>query len=249
MDRAKKIVVSAPLSLAGAGNVRELGGYPTASGAVTRTHMFLRSDRLHRIDDADLAFLYDYGVRLLVDLRTQKEIRRGVSRLMGYRDVEFIHAPFFDNVQSSEMAAHFPSTMGKLYCNLLDNDRESMVAVFSAIARHPDDCALFHCSAGKDRTGTIAMLLLQLAGVADDVIVADYAATENNMREIFAEQKRERREAGIVFPDYLLQSSPIDMTVALHHLKKVYGDARSYLQAIGLSPQQIQSIRKKLVDA
>lgn len=72
-----------------------------------------------------------------------------------------------------------PDRMLMVYKSLLDNDAPSIRCVMEAIDEcGAGGCTLFHCRAGKDRTGVIAMLLLGLAGVSDEDIVADYAATQ-----------------------------------------------------------------------
>lgn len=239
------IRVSSPLPLEGAKNVRDLGGYPCARG-ITRNHMFLRSDGLHEIVEADKEYLYDYGVRCVIDLRTPSETEQDPNLMQGYRDIEYVNVPLKDDMQSEGFSKKFPVTMGEMYVNLLDNSKEQMRQIFAKMANYPDRCVLFNCRAGKDRTGTVAMLLLKLAKVDDDTIVEDYAATEINMRELFIRQKQQLREIIGEFPDYLFMSKKEDMHVTLQHLKERYKTAESYLREIGVSTEKINILKEKI---
>ena len=93
--------------------------------------------------------------------------------------VGYVHIPMLDQLNSSGFRGALPECMFDVYRDLLDDSASSIRRVFEAL--DTDGCALFHCRAGKDRTGVIAMLLLGLAGVSDDDIVADYVATQRYM--------------------------------------------------------------------
>ncbi len=103
---------------------------------------------------------------------------------------------------------------------------------------------VFHCAVGKDRTGVVAMLLLKLAGVQDADVVADYAATDIYMTEVYEAQKR-------VFmgdiEDYMLKSHPASMRRALRHLQETYGSAEAYLLGASLAEADIARIREKFI--
>ncbi len=82
------------ISLAGTLNARDLGGYPTKDGGTVRWRTLLRSDALHRLDDAGRAALAGFGLRTVVDLRTDEEVRSAPSALDG-TGARIFHVPLF----------------------------------------------------------------------------------------------------------------------------------------------------------
>lgn len=150
----------------------------TAHGA------FLRGDALGGLRSQDFARLDRYGLSRVIDVRSSFEVRHwpdpyAPGRRGARQNVEYIHIPMLDQLNSSGLRGQVPRRMSDVYLRLLDNDAESFRLVMEAL--DGPGCALFHCRAGKDRTGVIAMLLLGLAGVDDAQIVADYAATGEYM--------------------------------------------------------------------
>lgn len=241
--------ISMPFLLNGAKNVRELGGYRTKDGAVTKHHSLLRGDSLHNLSEADCRFLYDYGVRCIIDLRSPDESFRNPDRLQDlYQDITYIQVPIQDYIRGNRYSEEFPPSMWQLYCWFLDDGRVHFYKIFEAIMKHPDSCVLFHCSGGKDRTGTLAMLLLKLAGVDDQTIIDDYAVTEEFMKDIFPKQVAELESRGLVVPFYIMESPPENMQITLQHLYNVYDNIENYFTYIGFTKEQISQLKYKLVN-
>ncbi|MBR3318582.1 MAG: tyrosine-protein phosphatase [Atopobiaceae bacterium] len=172
------------LPLEGAFNTRELGGYPTANGGQTQYHRFLRSDGLSMLTPRDERFLYDYGVRAVIDLRDPSEVVQDRDRPIG-PDVMFANIPLLDfNMadasQVSDGLCPEDASMVKLYRMILEN-YEGIRSCLRFLAEAPEGCVLFHCAVGKDRTGVLAMILLSLAGVSKWDIVANYMQTRPNL--------------------------------------------------------------------
>lgn len=242
-------LISQPFLLTGAKNIRELGGYHTETGAVTKTHSLLRGDALHVLTDEDCHFLYNYGVSTIIDLRSMEELEQAPDRLPAlYRDIVQVHIPIQDHVRAVRYSGEFPPSMWELYCWLLDDSGESFLAVFETILRCEAGAVLFHCSGGKDRTGMVAMLLLALAGVDEETIVGDYAISETAMKEVFPIQTAQMEARGLVVPPYIMQSPPDNMVRALSHLVRKYGSAEGYLLQLGFTKEQVARIKSKLVD-
>ena len=240
---------SRPLPLSGAKNVRDLGSYQTLTGAITKNYSLLRGDALHNLSEEDCQFLYAYGVRCVIDLRSVEEALREPDRFpFGWNETEYIHIPIQDHIRANRYTEEFPPSMWQLYRWLLDDSQTQFQTIFETIARYPDSGVLFHCSGGKDRTGVTAMLLLKLAGVSDETVTADYAVTEALMKDIFPLQVMQLEARGLNVPPYVMQSPPENMEKALEHLSTVYHTAEAYLHQIGLSEEQIKSIKKKIVD-
>lgn len=240
--------ISEPLELKGAKNVRELGGYRTKEGKITKDHFLLRADALCNLTEEDCKKLYDYGVRCIIDLRSQEETLREPDRLPQiYQDIEYLHVPIQDHVRANRYSEEFPPSMWQLYCWLLDDSKESFYTIFKTIARYQDSCVIFHCSGGKDRTGTIAMLLLKLAGVDDDTIISDYAVSQELMKEIFPRQLADLESRGLVVPQFVMESPPENMNKTLQYLSDHYHSIENYFLTIGFTLEEITNIYKKLL--
>lgn len=243
-----------PLPLNGAKNTRELGGYYTKDGEITKTHVFLRSDELHELDESDRIFLENYGLKLDVDLRDEIEIlaaRDDIDR----RIVKYVHIPLFSRVENDivkdeieRKKDQIPKTMSELYIDVLESQKQSIVRIINDLIDE-DQCSLFHCTNGKDRTGIIAMLLLSAAGVPDDTIVADYAASYE-YREIKLEEEQKKyarfEKMGII-PDGAFESKPEFMKKTIGYLNSKYGAPTKYLKTIGISNAQLNKLLGKFV--
>ena len=196
------ICVNAPLALAGTRNTRELGGYPAACGRKTRRHAFLRSDGLSGLTDKDVQMLLDYGVCCVVDLRSESETAAAPSRLADVPGVDYYSIPMLDEAASQGFTGGMPERMGDVYVKLLSGRGDAFARIIRIFAQHSGGTVLFNCTAGKDRTGVTAMLLLLLAGVPCEIVVADYSVSEANMRDIFKRQKAWLKKTfGIIPPD------------------------------------------------
>lgn len=230
------------LPLRGARNVRDLGGYPyrAEDGRVGTTsfHAFVRAGTLGGLRKSDRAFLADYGVTQVVDVRSNFELRYWPDPYAKRPDpaVSYHHVPMLDQLNSSGFRGALPECMFNVYRDLLDHSADSLRSVMELLAATParpdgaPGCGLFHCRAGKDRTGVIAMLLLGLAGVPDQMIVEDYAATQRYMGRGLEAQ---RLGVSVLLlkriPRCLFEAAPVEMERTLAHLHEVYGSARDYL--------------------
>ncbi len=172
------------LPLTGAYNVRDLGGYPVGMRQ-TKWHAFLRGDKLHDMTDEDCDFVYRYGVRTVIDLRSEAETKRDPDRVCNEGGIAYVRASLSDEdpedpaiiKKLSEVVAEGNFTPKDIYVYYLEN-KSSIRTIFRAMAQAPENTAiLFHCSDGKDRAGIISMLLLMLAGVSRTDCIADYMAS------------------------------------------------------------------------
>ena len=235
------------MKLDGPSNVRELGGYPTLEGKLTRHGQFLRSDNPASLSPGDCDLLYRYGVRAQIDLRSDFECKHLVSRLKRYKDIFYCNIPLLDNLHSNQGNMQTPDSLGEVYIALLDHAAEEFASIFRLMLRYPDDCVLFNCTAGKDRTGTIAMLLLKAAHCPNDVIVADYAATYANIQHTVEESLKFYRARGLEINKALMRSDPVEMEKALEYLGKTYSTIENWFAGIGLTEEEIGALRRKLV--
>ena len=172
------------LPLEGAHNTRELGGYPCASGGHTNYHAFLRSDDLFQLSDADVEFLRNYGVSLIVDLRTEDYFVNYPDRSLG-DGVRIVNIPLFeltteeDINRYNELINAGEYYIERVYDFVIANEKR-MCECFEEMAA-AEGCVLFHCSIGKDRTGITAALLMQLAGCDDQDVLTSYMVSRVNL--------------------------------------------------------------------
>ena len=243
---------SQPLPLKGARNVRDLGGFPFVDEAgtwgTTRAHVFLRSGSLTRLKRADINMLRAYGLVKVIDVRSNFELRLWPDPFAKrpQPDIAYTHIPMMDQLNSNGFQGLLPESMFAVYRDLLDNDAQG----FNRLAHELDanGCVLFHCRVGKDRTGVITMLLLELVGVPDQHIIADYAATERYMGGFLRAQRlgvsllvRKR------VPKCLFQANPTEMERTLGYLRERYGGARRYLtEAAGCPCELVDTLAAKL---
>ena len=165
-------------------NVRELGGYPTTDGAQTRWRSLLRADDLAQLNEQGLAALGDYGVGTILDLRWPEEAAHSPSPVpaslpqLRYERISLLtHTEDEWRLRSRDAAKELWK------CAVLEHVRSELRHVLTFIAQAPPEPLLFHCVAGKDRTGLIAALLLALADATPAAIAQDYAMSEQNLRE------------------------------------------------------------------
>ncbi|MBR3158658.1 MAG: tyrosine-protein phosphatase [Atopobiaceae bacterium] len=247
MDPYERSWVRLPLD--GACNVRELGGHPTANGEQTLFHRFLRSDSLSMLTARDERFLYDYGVRAILDLRDPSEVADDPDRPIG-PDVVSANIPLLsynlaDTDQASLMNDPENISMANMYRLILEN-YEAVRACMRFIADAPEGCVLFHCAVGKDRTGVLAMLLLSLAGVDKWDIVADYVQTRPNlMRSPVWHAQWEDYSLRKWRPILDSQADVIEQTYDL--MNDEHEGVENFLLECGVRDEDVAAVRRRLV--
>lgn len=227
------------IQLTGAANIRDLGGHSTKSGRKTYFGKLYRSDGLDRLTEEDLKKLLSLGIKQDIDLRSLSEMEKW-SDLLGqqegivYRKVPLLHV--IDRM-------NLPATLSDLYIYMLEESQEEFRKVFRYILAYKDSVTLFHCSAGKDRTGLVAAILLLLAGVEEEDVVRNYCLSEENIRPI--------RERFSMANDPALQgflnARVEDIQPFLNRLRIVYGGVEAYLSHIGMSSEEIETLRSILI--
>jgi protein-tyrosine phosphatase len=170
--------------LEGVSNLRDLGGWPAAGGARVRFGAVLRSASLGRLTDADAATLTAAGLRTVVDLRGEGERDRWPSRLdaLPGADVHFLPidpslGASWHDLARAATGAHAMMLMRRAYVAYALDWAHQYAALFDLLLQPGRRPLLFHCTAGKDRTGFGAALLLAALGVEPEAIRADYLAT------------------------------------------------------------------------
>lgn len=236
------------LALDGAYNIRDLGGYPTTSGCSIRWRTFLRADSLHKLTPPAQQALIDYGVRTVIDLRFDDECSAAPNVFAASDQVTYRNISLLADAAPTAGRPMLPD-LESIYKHILDARQLALKTVFAVMAA--DACpVLIHCTAGKDRTGVVAALLLGLAGVDHATIAADYALTTHYAAPLLAELRAEAAAAGrdLSTIDPYLIAPPAAMLNTLIYLAEKYGGVPAYLRHIGLTDAQIVALRQQLLD-
>lgn len=172
----------------GAYNFRDLGGYATTDGKTLRWGMLFRSDKLSDLSETDEQYLEQLNIRRIVDFRSELERSEEPNRIAPDSSIAIVNKPIaidaaaVDQVKDRIVASDATAEeMGQL---LIDANRQ-MVENFTPVYREymqelllaDNYPTVFHCTAGKDRTGLAAALVLSAVGVPRETVMKDYLAT------------------------------------------------------------------------
>ncbi|MEM0962101.1 MAG: tyrosine-protein phosphatase [Bacteroidota bacterium] len=256
------------LPLEGGRNFRDLGGYPAADGRHTRWGMAYRSGVLSGLTDGDYRSLSDLGIAVVCDLRSSEEreseatVWRGASApqivAWGYTDAggeDFAEA-FSGGVTADAMR----EVMLGFYDQIAYDHADKYAFMFRQLAAG-ESPLLFHCSAGKDRAGTGAALLLTALGVPREVVVRDYALSEQvvDYEAAYAEALAAAGEqdgamamlarlpAEVRAP--LFRSDPAYIEAAFAELEANHGSVEGFIREVmGISDETIAALRDRLLE-
>jgi protein-tyrosine phosphatase len=259
--------------LQGTHNARELAGLPTSGGGALASGLLFRSDALASLTDEGLQALTDLGIGTVIDLRTDGERSRAADRLPDDGSVTLLALPMQGGAMDEMVKQLLPAaggaglsvtkvaevlkrvpTLEDLYIAIL----EASAAQFATVARtvldtsrtaHPG--VLFHCTAGKDRTGLAAAILLSIAEVPREVIVEDYTQTEKNLALGFAEALTGLiTSLGVPLTPGLktlaTESPASAIETALDWIDTNHGDVAGYLRSGGMTDAEIADLRQVL---
>ena len=206
-------------------NFRDLGGYHTAGGGQVRWGLVFRSASLHRLTDADLITLDRLGLRVVYDLRGDEERERAPSVLPDGVRCELLPIggtaaktkELTDLVLAGRLAEVPPDFLVRIYDAMVDVAAGTFGRLLTGLAEPEGLPALFHCHAGKDRTGIVAALLLLLLGVDERTVLDDYQLS------------------GIHYTEHQLaavQARPADTGVDVERYRAVFGTPRHAMATV-----------------
>ncbi|WP_157215600.1 tyrosine-protein phosphatase [Flavisphingomonas formosensis] len=248
------------LPLQGGRNFRDMGGYATSDGHHVRWGLLFRSGAMSGLTPADYAYLDRLDIKFVCDLRTGRErtaeptVWGGAHKpdywtsdtLSSGGDLGRLLAPGA-NVTGAQIRA----TMMDLYRTLPETHREAYRAIFRHLVDGQVPVA-FNCSAGKDRTGVGAALILSALGVPRATVVEDYALSDKvvDFRKAFASQSNSpfaKLPDAVITP--LLKSDPAYIEAMLDGVNARYGSVEGYLKTeLGLTDADIARMRANLLE-
>ena len=230
------------LPLEGACNTRDLGGYCTKDNMVTKFHVFVRSSRLTDLTDNDNDLLKKYGITDIIDLR-------GVTKIQStFISDDNINKDYFNfyylplsTVEMEQYAKEHELeddfNFGEGYKFLLDN-KVKIKEIFDILANAKGG-VLFHCTAGKDRTGVVAALILGLCNVPDEDIIANYQVTGT-----YVDGKSFMQS----YVPNMKKSDAMFMKTFLIRLKERNENVEKYLLSCDISKENLEKIKSKFCE-
>lgn len=238
--------------LEGCLNFRDLGGYPTRDGRTVQPGLLYRSDALHLVTPSDIAILRDkLGIGTIVDLRSSEELRSEGRGPLAALPIRFHHVPLVDGLtMRPEARTQASIQLADRYFLLAEFAKERIAAVLETLAAS-DTPAVYHCAAGKDRTGVLSAVILGLLDVPDDTIVADYVLTAEALEAI---QQRLLQSEGYqsilaALPPDTMHAEAETMIRLLEKIRARYGSMRDYAAAAGVGSDTLQRLEERLLDA
>ncbi len=217
------------LMFQGAHNFRDLGGYKNAQGQHVKWGCFYRSDRLSNLTDEDLKFLSRLGLRNIIDLRSKSERDGAPSRLPKNSNIEIKEVPVFEDgafVDTLWSAIASGKLLGKDLHDIMVTSNRNFIRLHTKafaqfiqiVANAQNTPLMFHCMAGKDRTGFGAALILTILGVSRDDVLKDYLETNTHLAN----------NADVKYQDF---KERIGSDASFENLRPILGVHEDYLNA------------------
>jgi protein tyrosine/serine phosphatase len=254
------------VALQGAANVRDLGGLPLRGGGATAPGVLLRADNLQGLTAPDVRRLVgELGVRAVVDLRTEVEVElEGPGPLVAEERVEIRHRSLMPEVGARTDVAldgtlpwqgrEFENDRGEsgavqAYLSYLLDRPDSVVGALRDVAS-ASGAVVVHCAAGKDRTGMVCALALEIVGVERAAVIEDYVATGERLEPLLARLRASPTYAADLEgrPAESHRPRPETMSRTLELVDERHGGAAGWLAAHGFAAAEVDGLRRRLVD-
>lgn len=234
------------LPLKHAYNIRDLGGYTAKNGMVTKYHVFYRGDALNKLEEEEWKFLKEIGITTIFDLRSSSE-----SSLMDYHSEKYGIRTYRIPLQKEELDlkniellsnTSIKKSMEDGYMTMIEENIDTIARLLNQICHKTEEGAvLFHCTAGKDRTGLISALLLWLCQVADTDIIADYAVSE-----IYNKENPEMKKLEGKIDPIFLASPALRMRMLLDYFRENHMYQK--LMESGFTIESLELLQKNFLE-
>lgn len=239
-------------------NLRDLGGYCTANGKITAWNKLYRSDGLAGLTETEWSLLTERGLRTVVDLRSLAETKAQPDAVP--YGVKYVHCPVqeedidLDHLDKAEAESAFLRSLTEGYLSMVKKTPRLLCSALTTIIEGlRQGAVLFHCSAGKDRTGVVAAAILYLLGVDEADITADYQVSctynKNGVNKMFeqlmeASPERSMNLSGEKAKE-LLGSDAKTMETLLDCFAEIH--LEEYVKAYGLTEENLRLLRKEML--
>jgi len=236
------------LPIEGCANFRDLGGYRNRLGQTVRWRRLFRSDALQDMTPADARLAVEgLNIGLVADLRNARETERDGRGPLPALGVEYRHFPLLEGrgippFTGQDVAERLSAT----YQWLLRNSGPLVAEAVESIGAAGGKGAVFHCSAGKDRTGVLAALLLEVLGVDAETIAADYLLTNEAIEGVLRRIKAMENSSTVTAQSLAAQPAAFQRFQDTLHAE--YGGAESYLRQHGVAAETLDLLRSSLLE-
>ncbi|MET3942678.1 protein-tyrosine phosphatase [Paenibacillus sp. PvP094] len=231
-------------------NFRDMGGYLTEDGRTTRWGMLLRSADLHELSEQDLQTASPLGIDWICDLRSDFEVASRPSPAIGHAINTNI--PFMAEASPEEMQKIGHDLHAGYKAMILNTEKCALI--LNELLKEERDTSLFHCAAGKDRTGVVCALILLTLGVPREVVIEDYELTnlavDGLMQRFLSGSNKDYQKYMDQMPE--LQGAIPEMMkaafiqAALEAIDENYGSFEQYLsEGLGITSEQRIALQNK----
>lgn len=225
----------------GVQNLRDLGGLAVAGGGRTASGRLFRSEFAIFAAEPGKAPTNTLQLRTVVDLRRHSETRHERVEWASV-GVTYVHAP---------LALAGGNTFSEGYGRYLTGKKAVFAHAIRTLADPANQPALFHCAAGKDRTGVVAAFLLELLDVERQQIVEDYVLTERTLEQVLARMAGEEPYRESITSSTVDELRPRSATILgfLEWLDTEHGGARTWARTNGMTAPEIAAFRTAMIES
>lgn len=235
--------------LEGAVNFRDQGGYPTENGRFVKWRRLFRSDSLHDLTESDVQTITGtLGLTTIVDLRSINSVLEDGRGLLALSGIAYHNYPFLERrgIEPPTSGSDPGERLTAIYQWILLNAGTLMAQAFNALAQDVNQPALFHCNAGKDRTGVLGATLLSVLGVSREDVVADFLMTNEVIDGILARIKKmpgfqDSTRDGIMAPQSAIEKF-------LDVMQREFGGPESYLLRHGVQQETMNGFKESMLE-
>ena len=227
--------------LDGTSNTRELGGYKTEDGRSLKWGVLYRSDKLSELTDADQEYLLQLGIKRVVDFRSSEEKQNEPDQLPS--TLKYIEMPIeADGAIRPKVEAILKGDLNEDVGAILVETNKEFISDFSGVYKgfiesliENQEPTLFHCTAGKDRAGFAAALVLLAVGVPEKIVIEDYMKTNKYTEETIQDyiNKINLYSLGSVDAEILRPLLGVEerfIRAALDEIKQKYGNVENFIR-------------------
>jgi protein-tyrosine phosphatase len=234
-------------------NFRAVRDYPLKGGGVFRPRMIYRAGALEQMTAEDAAYLADdLNLRTILDLRHQDEValRVGPHPL---EDRVRLNSIFPDDIRVEDLIGELNGLYGPgispgRYMHYLDVGGDRLTRAFELFADEANYPFLVHCTAGKDRTGVLVGMIMDVVGVSPDDIAHEYGLSDQSIGRLLAYLRRSGRELQGTEEEIRarLATPPEKMAGFIEMLHAKHGSSAAFFQSQGVSEATIEAVRRNL---
>ena len=219
-------------------NTRDLGGTLTKDGLIINSNCIIRSDYNSILlpSQNDINYLISNKISTIIDIRSYKEIKSTKNHFESLNNFKYFNYPIEEGSEIPKTIDDVPKSYMEIACS------KNIKYILEKIA-NSENGVLFHCSAGKDRTGVVTTIIYMLCNVSEKEIIKDYMISKENLRNKFEQLKANNPniDINIIIP----KESYIITFMELFNEK--FGDINKYLDIIGVSINNRMKLKNKLL--